>query len=90
MKSFKKQAARGPGPDGFSKQDLANMPTEFMTDNTTSVDWPRQLAFGTVIGLGKVDDAHEEGHFRPILRALQKLVEDTNQTTDSSDGPAYA
>ena len=33
---------------------------------TTEPAWPAQLAFGTVIGLSKVDNAHEEGQFRPI------------------------
>ena len=72
VKKFKHTAARG--PDGFSKDDLINMPDGHVTAlldmlhaiETTDAPWPEQLAFGTVIGLGKHDQAHEESHFRPI------------------------
>ena len=36
VKSFKKRAARG--PDGFSKQDLVHMPTEFTTQLLQNAD----------------------------------------------------
>ena len=69
---FKPKAARG--PDGFSKSDLQHMPRHhvaklihlFHLIETTDLAWPMQLLFGTVIGLAKRRDAHEEGHFRPI------------------------
>jgi len=72
VKSFKKHAARG--PDGFSKEDLVNMPPAYIQQllnmltaiENTQVEWPAQLAFGTIIGIIKVDNAHEEGQFRPI------------------------
>ena len=72
INKFRRTAARG--PDGFSKDDLLNMPnahTQALLDllravETTDTPWPAQLTFGTVIGLGKHEHAHEEGHFRPI------------------------
>eukprot|EP00435_Cladocopium_sp_Y103_P059462 s772_g21.t1 len=38
----------------------------FQSIETTSTTWPKQLLFGTVLGLAKCRDAHEEGQFRPI------------------------
>ena len=72
VNKFKATAARG--PDGFSKADLQHMPDAFLDAllgmlhivETTDADWPAQLTFGTVLGLSKVDDAHEVHHFRPI------------------------
>eukprot|EP00435_Cladocopium_sp_Y103_P032643 s1338_g8.t1 len=72
VKKFKPSAARG--PDGFSKDDLKMMPPEYvrpLLELLSSVEhgttpWPKQLAFGTVIGLSKCDGAHEEGQYRPI------------------------
>ena len=72
VKKFKQKAARG--PDGFSKDDLKNMPESHTSSllallhsiETTDTPWPQQLAFGTVIGLSKVENAHEENQFRPI------------------------
>eukprot|EP00435_Cladocopium_sp_Y103_P073834 s627_g45.t1 len=72
VKRFKPRAARG--PDGFSKEDLTCMPTSFLSAllqmlhavETTDVAWPTQLAFGTVLGLSKCDNAHLEGQYRPI------------------------
>ena len=72
VRKFKRNAARG--PDGFSKDDLQQMPPSFTSAllemlhavETTEAEWPHQLAFGTVIGLSKIEHAHEEAHFRPI------------------------
>ena len=58
----------------FPKDDLKNMPESHTSSllallhsiETTDTPWPQQLAFGTVIGLSKVENAHEENQFRPI------------------------
>ena len=72
VRTFKRNAARG--YDGFSRADLQNMPSAFSSAllhmlnqiETNELAWPQQIAFGAVIGLSKVDQAHEEGQFRPI------------------------
>lgn len=72
VKKFKVGAARG--PDGFAKEDLVNMASSYVDSfldlmhsiETDQTPWPQQLTFGTVLGLAKVDGAHEEAHFRPI------------------------
>lgn len=72
VKKFKRRSARG--PDGFSHHDLRHMPDAYVVPllgllnsiENTDTPWPQQLAFGTVLGLGKNDDPHEVSHFRPI------------------------
>ena len=72
VKKFKATAARG--PDGFSKADLQHLPGPFLESllgllhavETTDTEWPSQLTFGTVLGLSKVDGAHNETQCRPI------------------------
>ena len=72
VKKFKATAARG--PDGFSKADLQHLPGPFLESllglphavETTDTEWPSQLTSGTVLGLSKVDGAHNETQFRPI------------------------
>ena len=72
VKKFKSNAARG--PDGFSKADLQHLPGPFLDAllgllsaiETTDIEWPSQLVFGTVLGLSKVDGAHNATQFRPI------------------------
>ena len=71
-KRFKAHAARG--PDGFAREDAVHMPDSHLDQFLSllhhiehdDLQWPQQLSFATVIGLAKVDGAHEEGQFRPI------------------------
>eukprot|EP00435_Cladocopium_sp_Y103_P072449 s162_g40.t1 len=74
-KRFKTHAARG--PDGFHKDDLVHMPASHQSQLLSllhsiehvehdATPWPAQFSFGNVVGLAKIDGAHEEGHFRPI------------------------
>lgn len=72
VKQFKPRAARG--PDGYDKDDLMRMPASYVQAILTMLTaiedsgspWPQQLLLGLVIGLAKHDQAHEEGHYRPI------------------------
>ena len=49
-------------PDSFLQAFLRMMHQIEYSDTP----WPAQLCFGTVIGLAKIDAAHDVGHFRPI------------------------
>lgn len=72
LRKFKKRAARG--PDGFDVSDLKHVPESYTNEllglihsiETQDTAWPDQLAFGTVVGLSKVLEPHEEVHYRPI------------------------
>eukprot|EP00435_Cladocopium_sp_Y103_P041330 s1388_g11.t1 len=69
---FKPRAARG--PDGFSKEDLKNMPVSYVQSILqmfTSIEqsdapWPRQLLTGLVLATAKHRDAHTVMQFRPL------------------------
>ena len=69
VNKFKPKAARG--PHGFDKMDLINMPhgyVQSLLEMFTQIEegdlsWPVQLSFGTVIGLAKRKDAHDENRF---------------------------
>ena len=73
VKQFKARAARC--PDGFDRCDLQFMPDSFVDSiihlvnsiETEDVAWPQQLMFGTVVGLAKHDQAHDESHYRTIM-----------------------
>ena len=71
-KRFK--SACGAWPRWFAREDVVHMPDSHLDQFLSllhhiehdDLQWPQQLSFATVIGLAKVDGAHEEGQFRPI------------------------
>ena len=73
LKCFPPRAARG--VDGVSVLDLLSLPSaastqllEFLQSmDGSTISWPSQLCYGTVINLAKIDGAHLAQHFRPVV-----------------------
>ena len=73
LKKYKATAARG--LDGVSHEDLKAMPDSYLDRllhllrdvETGTTTWPRQLLKGLCIPIAKLQQAHEVGHYRPIV-----------------------
>ena len=72
LRSYKKRTATG--PDGWSRLDLASLPTEQHHQISrlfeliqAGVQWPVQMVTGFVCPVKKIEDAERPSEYRPII-----------------------